>query len=131
MVVAHEAMRGKRGEMKPDNPQRVSAKPQSHPALCPLCRGSGLAASHFDARALLDAIGLYVGAATFNSCALVEHAKVRGGLLQVAIGKMTARQLGIVLHRISIMGEFDGVFLEHQGRDKRGALWRVRFPATV
>jgi hypothetical protein len=99
--------------------------------LCPLCRGNGLAASHFDARALLDAIGLYVGAVTFNSRTLVEHAKVRGGLLQLAIGNMSTRKLGKALRRISIMGDLGGASLERQGRDKAGALWRVRFPEKV
>lgn len=53
------------------------------------------------------------------------------GLLQVAIGNMTTRQLGKALRRISSLGDVGGAFLERQGRDKRGALWRVRFPATV
>jgi hypothetical protein len=100
-----------------------------HQRQCRLCHGTGLSAPPFDIDALLEAIVAHVDVDTFNTRDLMKSAKVHGSLLQVAVGNMTAKQLGKALRAISDMGNLGGVFIERQGKDKHGALWRVGFLA--
>ena len=59
----------------------------------------------------------------------MKVAKMKGTLLQIAIGDMTAKQVGKALRTISEMGNLGGASVERQGKDKRGALWRIYFSA--
>jgi hypothetical protein len=98
--------------------------------ICPRCHGAGFVTPSFDSKALLEALALYVGTATVNTSTLLKLAR-NAPLLQLAIAGLDARRLGIVLHRVSIESDIGGLRLEHQGRDKNGSLWRVRFPEVV
>jgi hypothetical protein len=80
---------------------------------------------------LMLAIVEAVGSLIFTSAELVRHAELapslRAAILQ-SVGRLSARRLGKLLHRLEGVA-FEGFMIERVlGRDREGALWVVRIP---
>ena len=88
----------------------------------------------FDAPRLLRAIVDYVEYRSFTCTDLKEYVDelthhIKAGELRLAIGDMSALELGRALKLLSIDGEnFGGYFVKHERRETDGVVWRI-YPA--
>lgn len=80
--------------------------------------------------ALLAAISREVGAASFSAADLIRaaqkpHRVALAEAIHAAVGQLNARRLGRRVARFQGRESW-GFVVEHQGKDRAGAIWRIR-----